>query len=141
MGGRVLFSLIASSIISTGGCVTTPNVETAYSNETVSLEELEGLWRGYGDSQLVTSNSRCNVKMPLRFVVSNGRAISVCNKAWCKFDVPITDNGAIRFRYRNALRSTSDYGAVLMKDIVFVGRLFRDEGEGTFAGGGGCPGK
>jgi len=136
-----LFALVTILVISMGGCKTAQVVATDYGGEVASLEELEGTWEGIADSQFVNSTSTCTVKMALLFTVSNGRAVSLCSRAWCEFDVPIKEKGVIRFKYKKALRYTSDYGADQQIDIVFKGQLFRDGGAGTFAAGGGCPGK
>ncbi len=136
----IMIALVAALAVSIGGCKTTPDIETAKGNEPVSLEELEGVWKGHGESNLVTSNTTCDVNFPIQFVVKEGKAVSICNMDWCKFDVHITAGGKLRFKYRKALTYTSDFGGEEKRDVVFKGQLIGDKGKGTFAAGI-CPGK
>lgn len=115
------------------GCVTTTPVEYGTAQNIVDLDTLEGVWVGYGECTHGVGYTDCNVtNLPVKFIVRNGRGISLCTDPRCSFDVPIAKDGTIKFRYKKAGILTSDYPGSRTCDITFKGRLFENSGEGTF---------
>jgi len=130
--GPVCFLVVLLS-----GCTTTP-----YGNEAISLEELEGVWGGYADSQLATTRVTCTIRIPITFEVKDGRAISLCNDPRCLFDVALKENGGIKFVYKKAIPfEEGGTGVISHRDIHFEGQLSTSGiGKGSFAVSG-CVGK
>ncbi len=137
MNGKIIFCLGFIVFLGTlvSGCTTTP-----YGDKAISREELEGRWIGDGESHLATTTTTCNINLRIGFIVKDGRAISLCSDPRCTFDVPVEENGTLRFKFRKALSYSSDYAGSEKKDINFSGQLSPEEGRGTFASGG-CLGK
>lgn len=113
---------------------------TSIRNETLSLEDLEGTWEGLAQSGFGDSRTTCNIRLPIKFVVANGRAISQSKYPQMEFNVPIGVDGGIAFKYRKAVKQSSDFPHTALHDIEFDGHLSLAEGGGRFVAAG-CIGR
>ena len=113
---------------------------TSIRNETLSLVDLEGAWEGLAQSGFGDSRTTCNIRLPIKFAVTNGRAISQSKYPQMEFNVPISDDGGIAFKYKKAVKRSSDFPDSTLHDVQFDGHLSLTEGVGRFVAAG-CTGR
>ena len=129
----LVFSSIAAFVFV--GCDTPPRRA-----DPIVIERLDGSWIGSAEAGFGDARTSCSIKVPIAFVVRDGRAVSLIRDRRAEFDVAIDDNGKIAFKYEKAVKHTSDYPHTSLDDIHFIGYLSEDEGSGHFTSSG-CAGK
>lgn len=124
--------VIAALLILTSGCKTTPTNDTP-----VALDELDGVWQGVAVDSPSRTQKACNIKMPVAFIVLDGRAISLSKDPRLQFDVGIEPDGEIRFTYKELVKHTfrrsGGFSETQMLDMEFDGQLSPAKGEGRFS--------
>ena len=132
-----ILTILSFVLVSLLGCDT-----LQYSKEPVNLKSLEGDWTGYLSAKSPTVVTRCDIEFSFDFKVQDGRAISTSSRPTLEFNVPLSENGELRFKFKKLVSFSGDYGAVHRVDMTLHGQLLSDTGEGIFnTGGGACSGK
>jgi len=130
MDGKIFHIIMATLLaIQVAGCATNP-----YGDKAVSLGELEGVWRGYGEARLYTTRVGCSLNFPISFKVSEGRAASLRTGSKYDFDVALKNNGGIKFIWKKVVPwKQLDTSINSFKDVDFTGQLSTaGVGQGTF---------
>ena len=133
MPGTALRSIIGVGImLLMSGCKTpAPNDGVA------SPADLAGVWHGEAVDSPGRTRRACNVRMPIAFIVMDGRAISLSENPKLQFDVDVEPNGGLSFTYKQVVKHTSQRGGrfpdTRLLDVHFDGRLSPEQGEGRFS--------